>query len=268
MSIRIRPARGSDYATFVRLFPELDVPDPTPERDQWERDFAPSSWIAEDDTGPKGVVYVNVLSETGYVRMIMVDPTARRQGIGRALMKTAEARFREAGCTSWCLNTYPHNTKAIPLYESLGLRKTHDMIVVELPWKTLDGVTPAPDVRTRTPQPADDAHIEKTLGLLAGELAMGRAKGDRPLFVLEGAGGETLGAAVMDPRFPGAKPFKVVRPELAPTLLLALRPHVLPGKDIVLNLPIEAQPELVAALVALGGREKLRVQHMKGALSR
>lgn len=266
-AVRIRPARADDYDTFARLFPELDVPDRTPERGRWEADFVPASWIAEDAEGAKGVVYVNVLEDTGYVRMIMVDPAARRRGIGRALMKTAEARFREAGCTSWCLNTYPHNAKAIALYESLGLRRVHEMIVMQLPWRALEGVAPAPGVRVRAPAPEEDARIEAATRILKGQLAALRPRQGRFPFVMEDeATAEVLGAAVMDPAFPGASPFRVMRPELTATLLLGMRPLARPELDH-LNLPTEAQPEVAEALRALGAKEHMRVQHMRGALT-
>jgi ribosomal protein S18 acetylase RimI-like enzyme len=47
----------------------------------------------------------------------------RRQGIGLALMETAEQWAREAGVRKLELHVFPHNVPAIRLYEKLGYER-------------------------------------------------------------------------------------------------------------------------------------------------
>ena len=51
---------------------------------------------------------------------LMVARAARRHGIGRALMRAAEAWARDAGVAKIELHVFPYNGAAIALYESLG----------------------------------------------------------------------------------------------------------------------------------------------------
>jgi GNAT superfamily N-acetyltransferase len=266
MSVTIRPARADDYSTFSRLFPELEVPDPVPERGRFETEMMPTSLIAEDGMAGLGIVYYQVLQGVGFVRMIMVDPAARRRGVGRALMIAARDIFTRASCAEWRLNTFPHNTRAIPLYESLGLRRVHLNRVVRVAWSLLDHATAAPGVCARPIEPSDDARVEAATNLLPGQLPDARAKQGRVLVLLEDDAKTVLGGAIFDPSFPGAYPFRVTRPELATTLLLALRPHALAEQTFV-GVVCENQPEVADALLALGGTLTLETQHMRGPLT-
>ncbi len=51
---------------------------------------------------------------------LFVPATARRAGIGRALLLAAEAQARQAGCARMDLTTARTNLQAQALYESLG----------------------------------------------------------------------------------------------------------------------------------------------------
>ena len=51
---------------------------------------------------------------------LMVASTARRQGVGRALLEQAVAWAREAGVRKLELHVFPYNEPAIQLYESFG----------------------------------------------------------------------------------------------------------------------------------------------------
>lgn len=88
------------------------------------------SWFALDDAGrPIGVVSVIVndapplpevlLRSEGYVVNMYVEPGARSQGVGRALLAAAHA----AGPSLGLRRLYLHTTDdGRPLYESLGYR--------------------------------------------------------------------------------------------------------------------------------------------------
>jgi ribosomal protein S18 acetylase RimI-like enzyme len=71
-----------------------------------------------------GVVEVRVECTTGYFGMLAVDPSARRAGVGRALVEAAENHCRGAGCTVMTLSTGEDRTELIPYYEKMGYRVT------------------------------------------------------------------------------------------------------------------------------------------------
>jgi RimJ/RimL family protein N-acetyltransferase len=54
---------------------------------------------------------------------LMVAKPYRRQGIGRALMETAEAWARDVGIRKLELHVFPYNEAAIGLYEELGYER-------------------------------------------------------------------------------------------------------------------------------------------------
>ena len=54
---------------------------------------------------------------------LMVAQPLRRAGIGRALMRAAEAWARSVGIGKIELHVFPYNDAAISLYESLGYRR-------------------------------------------------------------------------------------------------------------------------------------------------
>jgi len=268
MGLLIRDAVAADYATFARLFPELETGDPIPDEARFTSELMATTIIAEEGGAALGVLVYVVLTGVAHVRIIVVDPSARRRGIGRALMREAAERFRAAKCAAWCLNTFPHNAKAIALYESLGLRRVYISKALRLPWSIVDARRASggsAGFRARPVEPADDERVEAATSLLPGQLADGRANG-RVLRQLEDDTGAVVGAAIFDPKFPGAYPFRVVRPELAWPLLAALRPDARP-EDTIVNLVIEGQPEVADELLASGATLRLETQHMRGPLA-
>jgi ribosomal-protein-alanine N-acetyltransferase len=52
-----------------------------------------------------------------------VEPSLRRQGLGRALLRHAMGRGREAGATRGLLEVRASNGTAIQLYEQEGFRR-------------------------------------------------------------------------------------------------------------------------------------------------
>ena len=71
-----------------------------------------------------GVVEVRIEGTIGYFGMLAVDPSARRAGVGRALVEAAENHCRGAGCTIMTLSTGEDRTELIPYYEKMGYRVT------------------------------------------------------------------------------------------------------------------------------------------------
>ena len=261
--MEVRTATPGDYATFSRLFPELGVPDPVPGEAKFVRDMMATTLVAERDGVAVGVAFLQILKTTGYLRMIITDPAARRSGVGRALMDDVRARFRAAGCTEWRLNTLLTNAAAIALYESYGFRRSYLSKNVLFPWSLLDGRPPEVDM-VRTIEPGDDGRVERATNILPGLLADARTKRDRALYMVEDEAG-IQAAAVFDPSFPGAFPFRATRPAAAFALLLALRPHARP-RDESLSVVVEDQPAIADALIARGGTLRLETMHMRAPL--
>ena len=75
--------------------------------------------IGDDDARlPPGVAFV---------RMVGVDPEARRRGVARLLMDEVLRRAREAGVRELRLRTAPVMHAAHRLYESMGFRRSSDV---------------------------------------------------------------------------------------------------------------------------------------------
>lgn len=63
-----------------------------------------------------------------HIRMLGVDPSARRRGIARALMEQAERLASDAGKTEITLNTTKRMQAAQRMYEGLGYERTEDTV--------------------------------------------------------------------------------------------------------------------------------------------
>lgn len=69
-------------------------------------------------------------------RMLVVDPAARRRGVGAALVGACVDRARAVGCTTLRLSTQAEMSSAHRLYERAGFRRTPDR-----DWAPVPGVT-------------------------------------------------------------------------------------------------------------------------------
>lgn len=261
--IRIRGATPADHAAYARLHPELEVPDAPVPADRWVATQLATTVVAERGAAVLGYAWYELLDRVGHIRNVVVAPEARGAGVGRRLMDALADRMRAAGAETWSLNVKPDNAAAIRLYERCGLRAHHGAVVLRVAWAAVEQL-PEPAAAMRPIEPGDDAAVEAATGIMPGELAAARAKGDRVLVQLHE--GDTLsGAAVFVPSIPGAFPFRVIRPALAGALLRALQPHALAEHDFV-NVVCDDDPALAAALAHTGATEVLRVVHYRGAL--
>jgi GNAT superfamily N-acetyltransferase len=262
--VEVRAATIGDYDAYARLFGELGVEDPVPSRARFGAEMVARTLVAVDDTGVVGYALFEVLTDTGYIRNIVSDPARRRNGVGAALMEAMRARFVAAGATTWCLNVKPGNVPAIRLYERFGLRLAYRSCSLRLP----TGVAlpaPAPDLELVPIAPEDDALVERTLGLLRGQLASSRARPSRRVLQLRRAGA-IVGVAVFSEVIPGAFPFRVVDSALGSALLAHLRPFAPPGAPY-LQVGIEDDDALRAAVLALGAHLYLDIVHMRGPIA-
>jgi ribosomal protein S18 acetylase RimI-like enzyme len=65
--------------------------------------------------------------ETAYDSGTGVIPTHRRQGLARDMMEFVMPRLREAGARRYLLEVIETNSRAVPLYESLGFETTRPL---------------------------------------------------------------------------------------------------------------------------------------------
>jgi GNAT superfamily N-acetyltransferase len=92
--------------------------------------------VAEMDGSPAGTITFypeggyydeKVPSDWACLRTLAVLPTARGQGVGRALMKECLSRARSLGRTRMLLHTLPFMSAAIALHESLGFKRAPEL---------------------------------------------------------------------------------------------------------------------------------------------
>jgi len=76
--------------------------------------------VAEVDGEVVGFVVAEARGLRGYVYTVNVHPEYQGRGIGKALMREAEKRMRNAGARIMELEVRTDNKRAIRMYESLG----------------------------------------------------------------------------------------------------------------------------------------------------
>ncbi|MBI5432762.1 MAG: GNAT family N-acetyltransferase [Planctomycetes bacterium] len=264
-----RLARDDDHATFARFFAELGVPEAPPPFERWRSLMAPTSFFLERDGVPVGYAWYELFGGDGYVRHVVADPSVRRAGVGRALMRELARRFRAAGCSRWRLNVKSENSAAITLYRACGMEVEYPTAVLRLPWSSLASLPrPANTIEARDAAPDRDARLEAAFGLPSGRLASARTlAGARVLELVDhhDASNPKVGVACFDPAFPGCFPFKVARPEFARALLAELRASS-PSEVPWIQLVVEDDVPLAKLFVARGGTLLFEVLHFSGEL--
>lgn len=264
-----RAAVDADHALFARFFAELEVPEDTPRLERWRSVMQPTSFFLERDGTAVGYAWYEVFGTDGYVRHVVADPSARRTGVGRALMDELARTFRAAGCTRWRLNVKSTNHAAIALYRRVGMDVEYPTSVLRLPWNSLASLPrPAKTIEAREVETARAPAIERAFGLPAGRLATARTPaGARVLSLVDhhDPTNPRVGIACFDPAFPGCFPFKVARPEFAHALLAALEP-VSPRPPEWIQLVVEDDVPLAKLFVKRGATELFEVLHFSGEL--
>ena len=134
---RVAEVTEEIHESLQRLIPQLGVHKVAPTREEL-RDLVTSESSAllvahdPDESGPiVGILCLTVYRVPTGLRSIIedvvVDGSARRRGIGEALMKTAIELARESGAEGISLTSNPQREAANRLYQSLGfqLRQTN-----------------------------------------------------------------------------------------------------------------------------------------------
>ena len=76
------------------------------------------------DGGLAAAVYVTVTGEQGYFGMLAVGPGLQGQGIGKRMVRIAEALAESAGCTRMTMKIVNLREELGRWYRSLGYRET------------------------------------------------------------------------------------------------------------------------------------------------
>lgn len=264
-----REATVDDYPIYVHLYPELGKDAPVVDRDKWVAEMVHRTIFLERGGSVVAYAVSNLYEGSGYVVQIVVDPRARREGIGRALLGVLAARFRRAGCSMWSLDVKVDNAPAIALYESVGLRAARRSTSLRLSWAAVDRLPrDGREVASEVVDPADDEALEAAFDLPRGQLAVLRTRQGRIQVRLVDVAEPSqlkVGVGVVDRSWPGVFPFRVARPTLAAELLLAARGHLPVGPSIV-NLVADGDPELLRILQEAGAEVIVETIYMRGAL--
>jgi ribosomal protein S18 acetylase RimI-like enzyme len=158
MALLIRPATRADLPTLgrlgamlVRTHHDFDPARFIPASSQTEAGYGsflgtqldtPSVavLVAEDDgevigytyAGVEGRDYMSLRGPAGVLYDIVVDPSRRRNGVGRTLLDATMAFLKSHGAPQVVLSTAVRNEAAQHLFERAGFRKTMIEMTAEL----------------------------------------------------------------------------------------------------------------------------------------
>jgi GNAT superfamily N-acetyltransferase len=136
--VRVRPAEAGDFERVTELLEILGRAEVTPETEaDCRRVFEAQvdgeescPLVVEDEDGaviaccslhfrPR----LNRPVPDAWIPDLVVDPTARRRGAGRAMLAEAERRARERGCWQLTLESGYQRGEAHQMYEAFGMEK-------------------------------------------------------------------------------------------------------------------------------------------------
>jgi len=149
-AVRIRPARAADVPALGRLgallveehhdFDSQRFIEPSPETPERYGAFLGTQLrkrgivvlvatrgdviVGYTYAGVEGYDYMSLRGPAGVLYDIVVDPTHRKQGIGRRLLAETLVALREAGAPRVVLSTAEKNGAAQRLFSSAGFRRT------------------------------------------------------------------------------------------------------------------------------------------------
>ena len=88
--------------------------------------FGDSAYVATTDDGKVTGFFcygVNLTTNEGMLKFVMVDPAERGKGIGKAMLRLAvRYAFAVTGADAVQLNVFPENPRAQKCYEGVGFR--------------------------------------------------------------------------------------------------------------------------------------------------
>lgn len=254
MTIATRAAVAADYEAFVKLFGELGIPDPVADRDYYLAKLMPEMVIAHDGPTVVGYATWRTYGATAHVPNVSVDPAWRGCRVGQVLLERIRELAKAAGCTRWYLNVKTDNTPAIRLYERCGFVTDKESWVLSIAWRDALALPFDPGLANAVVRPEDDAELAARFGLEPARVPVLRARSDATVLVAVHApdGGGPVAFAAFDTSFPGAYPFKTLRPDLAGNLMRACHAYAELDRHDSIRLTVESDRPLYDALVAGG----------------
>jgi GNAT superfamily N-acetyltransferase len=134
VTITVRQATRGDLDSIVMVLGELQIPPTTvADPDSWSAMLAQTGrtiLIAERDGDPVGTADLWIAPTLlhgavprAFVNYVAVLLSARRSGVGRALMNDAHRRAAEAGCRDVLLMSGDHRPDAHRFYDALGYER-------------------------------------------------------------------------------------------------------------------------------------------------
>jgi ribosomal protein S18 acetylase RimI-like enzyme len=138
---RVREATEEVVEALRRLIPQLsdtaDVPTPEGIADMARRDDTYLLVARDDDgriVGSLTIVLYRIPTRLeGTIQDVVVDESARGQGIGEALTREAQRIGEAAGVGSIRLSSRPHRAAANRLYQRLGFERRETNVYVWRP---------------------------------------------------------------------------------------------------------------------------------------
>lgn len=134
MTISVRQATPDDLDSIVMLLGELHEPSrAAADAESWKQMLAQTGrtiLLAERDGDPVGTAdlwiaptLLNGAAPRAFVNYVAVLTSARRSGVGRALLEDAHRRAADAGCDDLLLTSGDHRPDAHHFYEALGYER-------------------------------------------------------------------------------------------------------------------------------------------------
>jgi ribosomal protein S18 acetylase RimI-like enzyme len=124
--VDIRPFTGADEQAVVDLWARCGLVRPWNDA---RKDIARKQRVqpelflvavADGGAAVVGTVMAGYDGHRGWINYVATDPARRRQGIGRALMREAEAALSRLGCPKINLQVRHDNHDAIAFYQGIG----------------------------------------------------------------------------------------------------------------------------------------------------
>ena len=141
--VTVRPVEPRDAPAWLRLRTALWPDGAEDHGTEIDRFLAGDArepeavFVAEDGAGEiVGVAELSIRSyaegcrteRVGYLEGWYVVPEARRQGVGRALIESAEAWARKQGCTEFASDMEPTNTISAAAHRALGFSEVATVV--------------------------------------------------------------------------------------------------------------------------------------------
>lgn len=131
MMFQIRPFADADEPAVIALWQRAALTrswnDPAKDVARKRRVQRELFLVAVDDEVIVGAVMAGYDGHRAWANYLAVDPSRRRQGIGRGLMEAAEAGVRALGCPKLAIQVRTDNPEALRFYKHLGF--TRDDVV-------------------------------------------------------------------------------------------------------------------------------------------